>query len=283
MGSNTPLPNPPFIEIPGLPNFRDLGGYPIASQPRKVVRRGVVFRSAEPSRTTDEGVSRLQRLGITHVYDLRSEQEFERGNKYGLNRPVKEWEGARRVFAPVFRHEDYSPEAVALRFQNYGSGPESRPYHQIITHLAGDTPPPTPLLVHCTAGKDRTGVICALILSLCGVDDDIVAHEYSLTDLGLKERHQEIIAHLVQEPAFKDDPDGARRMVLAKKANMVQMLRWIKKTYGSVEKCVLDLGLVTPEMIENLRRNLIVDAQSTEKVDWREHACLLPEETTRAS
>ncbi|RYP55418.1 hypothetical protein DL769_010193 [Monosporascus sp. CRB-8-3] len=216
MGATTPLPNPPFIEIPGLPNFRDLGGYPIASQPGKVVRRGVVFRSAEPSRTTDEGVSRLRRLGITHVYDLRSEQEFERGNKHGLNRPVREWEGARRVFAPVFRHEDYSPEAVALRFKNYGSGPESRPYHQIITHLAGDSSPPTPLLVHCTAGKDRTGVICAVILSLCGVDDDIVAHEYSLTDLGLKERHQEIIAHLVQEPAFKDDPDGARRMVLAK-------------------------------------------------------------------
>lgn len=121
------LPSPPFIEISGLPNFRDVGGYPIASQPGKVVRRGVVFRSAEPSRTTDEGVDKLKQLGITHVYDLRSLQEFERGNKHGLNRPIKEWEGARRVFAPVFRHEDYSPEAVALRFRNYGSGSDVWP------------------------------------------------------------------------------------------------------------------------------------------------------------
>lgn len=93
---------------------------------------------------------------------------------------------------------------------------ETRPYGQILEHLADDTSPPTPLLVHCTAGKDRTGVICALILSLCGVEDEIVAHEYSLTDLGLKSRHAEIISHLTSEPAFEGDPDGARRMVLAR-------------------------------------------------------------------
>lgn len=125
MGTATPpatLPNPPFVDIPGLANFRDLGGYPIASQPGKVVRRNVIFRSAEPSTTTAKGVERLKQLGITHVYDLRSVQEFERGVKHGLNRPVKQWEGAERIFAPVFRHEDYSPEAVALRFRHYGSG-----------------------------------------------------------------------------------------------------------------------------------------------------------------
>ncbi|KAK7745178.1 hypothetical protein SLS62_009891 [Diatrype stigma] len=240
MATSTPpapatLPNPPFVIILGLPNFRDLGGYPIALQPGKVVRRNLIFRSAEPSRTTDEGIEALKKLGITHVFDLRSEQEFERGVKHGLNRPIKEWEGAVRIFAPVFRHEDYSPEAVALRFQHYGSGHdgfaqvyvsmllaatgpqnESRPYATILEHLADDSSPPTPVLIHCTAGKDRTGVICALILSLCGVEDEIVAHEYSLTDLGLKSRHAEIIGHLTNEPAFKDDPGGARRMVLAR-------------------------------------------------------------------
>lgn len=93
---------------------------------------------------------------------------------------------------------------------------ESRPYARILEHLAGDSSPPTPVLIHCTAGKDRTGVICALILSLCGVEDEIVAHEYSLTNLGLKSRHLEIIAHLKNEAAFKDDPNGAYRMVLAR-------------------------------------------------------------------
>lgn len=127
------LPNPPFVDIPGLANSRDLGGYPIASQPGKVVRRDVVFRSAEPSTTTEEGIDRLKQLGITLVYDLRSQKEFERGVERGLNNPVKEWEGAKRIFAPVFRHEDYSPEAIALRLKNYGSGSEVRLFFAVIT------------------------------------------------------------------------------------------------------------------------------------------------------
>lgn len=162
-------------------------------------------------------------------------------------------------------------------------------------------------------------MICALILSLCGVDDDVVAHEYNLTNLGLKCRHEEIISHLRNEEAFKDDPDGARRMVMARyvlssqytfldpcsiktytlaywhgivslyqpktgadaftrKGNMSSTLSWIRKTYGSAEKCVVELGLLTPEAVERLKRNLIVDAPSTGPVDWQAHAKLIAKE-----
>lgn len=67
--------------------------------------------------------------------------------------------------------------------------------------------------MHCTAGKDRTGVICALILSLCGVEDEAVAHEYSLTELGLQERKEEFINMLIQGDALRADRAGAERMV----------------------------------------------------------------------
>ena len=70
--------------------------------------------------------------------------------------------------------------------------------------------------MHCTAGKDRTGVICALILSLCGVEDEAVAHEYSLTELGLQERKEEFINELVKVDALRDNRAGAERMVSAK-------------------------------------------------------------------
>ena len=93
----------------------------------------------------------------------------------------------------------------------------ARPYHQILQHLANDVSPPLPILIHCTAGKDRTGVICALILSLCGVEDEVIAHEYSLTNLGFKPRRaatiREIVAH---SETFRDNPAGARQMVLAR-------------------------------------------------------------------
>lgn len=121
-----PLPQPPFITVPGVENFRDIGGYPIAGSPGKVVRRGVLYRAAEPSQVTAEGVEVMSGsgsggLGIRHVYDLRSVREFE---KEGNVRPPREWAGAERIFAPVFLDKDYSPEAVALRFRSYADGPE---------------------------------------------------------------------------------------------------------------------------------------------------------------
>jgi protein tyrosine/serine phosphatase len=72
------------------------------------------------------------------------------------------------------------------------------------------------LIIHCTAGKDRTGVICALILSLCGVPDDIIAYEYSLTEEGLAEFRETLIAHLLAHPALEKNEKGALNMISAR-------------------------------------------------------------------
>ena len=82
-------------------------------------------------------------------------------------------------------------------------------------HLANE--PSKPLVVHCTAGKDRTGVICALVLSLCGVDDETVAKEYSLTEIGLTDEWKEgVLQHLMDNPVMRGDMEGARNMIGAK-------------------------------------------------------------------
>ncbi|KAI5921696.1 tyrosine phosphatase [Camillea tinctor] len=275
---NSSLPTHPFIEVSGVENFRDLGGYPIASQPGKILRRGLVFRSAYPSNVTESGVSVLQRLGIKHVYDLRSIQEIEALEQASHSQLAKQWEGAQRVFVPVFRDEDYSVEAEELRTRNYGNGPQGfvrvymgileagsspsnayRPFAAILSQLASESPP-TPILIHCSAGKDRTGVICALILSLCGVDADIVAQEYSLTEQGLEPVHDIILNNLMQAQVYKDHPEWAVHMLQAKKEAMLNTLGEIKSTYGSVENCVIKLGLLSHEGVARLRHHLIVDA-----------------------
>ncbi|WYZ45494.1 hypothetical protein EsH8_VIII_000810 [Colletotrichum jinshuiense] len=285
------LPKPPFHTIPGLPNFRDAGGYPIDTQPGRILKPGVIFRSAEPSRLTDEGIARLQNLGITHVYDLRSTIELKRLAQAGTSCDVREWPGAKRIFVPVFRDQDYGPEAIALRYQNYSSngtegftkayadilrtasepGHPNDPFRTILSHLA--TPePPSPLLVHCTAGKDRTGVICALILSLCGVSDDVVAHEYSLTDIGLQDRREEIVNHLLATEALKGNPEGARRMIGSPKQSMLATLARLREEYGSVESYVRNRCRLSAEAIEQIRTNLTVDvADGYHVVDWVSH------------
>ena len=97
-----------------------------------MVRKGIVFRSADVTKLTDEGVAVMQSLGIQHVYDFRSKQEF--GKTPGTE--PKEWEGAQRHFVPVFPDLDLSPEALAVklvqnnevkrqRFRDYTEGPKA--------------------------------------------------------------------------------------------------------------------------------------------------------------
>ena len=62
----------------------------------------------------------MQRLGITHIYDLRSNNEIQRAEAAGRG-GVVEWEGCERVFVPVFEDHDYSPEKLAVRYQNYAA------------------------------------------------------------------------------------------------------------------------------------------------------------------
>ncbi|KAI1639923.1 tyrosine phosphatase [Biscogniauxia mediterranea] len=230
---DTSLPTPPFIEVLGVVNFRDIGGYPIASQPGKVVRQGLIFRSGNPSEVWEAGIAKLQELGIRRVYDLRSIPEIESLGSRTPGPMIKEWEGAERIFVPVFRDEDYSPEAIALRTKNYGNGPQGfaeaymaileagsspsnayRPFATILSQLASESPP-APMLIHCSAGKDRTGIVCALILSLCGVEDEVVAQEYSLTNLGLATLHDIILNNLMKEPIYRDHPEWAFHMLQA--------------------------------------------------------------------
>jgi len=87
-------------------------------------------------------------------------------------------------------------------------------YTQILLHLARE--PSKPLIIHCTAGKDRTGVLCALILSLCGVDDDTVAYEYSLTELGLSHWKEKAVSVLMANPQLGFDREGALNMSSAR-------------------------------------------------------------------
>jgi hypothetical protein len=120
MSSVPSPPMPPFAGVEGLPNFRDIGGYPISGQSGKAVKRDVIFRASEPSQLTGNGIAALRQLGISHVYDLRSLIEIDRSITHEGGRIV-EFEGSERVFVPVFLGEDYSPEAIALRYKNFAS------------------------------------------------------------------------------------------------------------------------------------------------------------------
>ncbi|KAK3396188.1 protein-tyrosine phosphatase-like protein [Sordaria brevicollis] len=304
------LPSPPFISAPGLANLRDIGGYEIPSSSsgpsgkKKMVRKGVVFRSADPTKLTEEGVTVMQKtLGIKHVYDFRSKQEF---GKTPDTEPI-EWEGSKRHFVPVFPDTDMSPEAMAVqiqrdavrrqRFRDYTDGPEGfvraystilagaadpnnsyAPYRTIFKQLASlstssTSPVVEPLLVHCSAGKDRTGLFIALLLSLLHLPPDVIAHEYSLTDLGLAHRKSAIVDHVMLDPAFDGDRAAAERMVSSRKEAMLATLKYIDEEYGGAETYVVEKLGVTKEEVERIRQVMVVDVEDEKEViDWRRNA-----------
>jgi protein tyrosine/serine phosphatase len=87
-------------------------------------------------------------------------------------------------------------------------------YKAIFTHIRDS--PTEPFIIHCTAGKDRTGVVGALILSLVGVDQNTIATEYSLTEKGLARWMPVLLAKLMSDPALEGNEEAARNMVGAK-------------------------------------------------------------------
>ncbi len=118
------LSRPPFVTIQGVINVRDLGNLPSTYRPGEITTPNFVFRSAELSGITDEGVYferydyllsyrlegkvQLKGLGITTVFDLRSDIEML---KY--NAPIPVIDGVNILRAPIFKEEDYSPETMA--------------------------------------------------------------------------------------------------------------------------------------------------------------------------
>ncbi|KAL7913318.1 protein-tyrosine phosphatase-like protein [Trichoderma velutinum] len=273
----------PYISIPGVPNFRDIGGTPIVSHPGKEVRRNIVFRSARPNMATTRGRAKLQMLAITHTYDLRSTQELS-SKFYDKCKVI--WAGTTtRVSVPVFRPEEYTPDAVVASFAKHGASCEAfaeafseilfsashiqnkaRPFATILEHLSSDSNPPTSMLIHCHLGKDRTGVICALILSLCGVSDEAVAKDYSLSDDELALHLPSLTDKLAGNPAFKGTSKEAEILVRSRKENMLCFLMKLRQRYGSIEKCVIRHNLLQADGIARLRRNMIVDASKNHSI-----------------
>lgn len=114
----------PFHIVPGISNFRDIGGWPIYdenSPPKPIgyVRRGILYRGSDTNRVTLEGEEELRGLRIKTDFDLRSKQQIEKLGGY------KEIPGIERKWEPVFREEEYTEEAAKKRYELYaGDGTE---------------------------------------------------------------------------------------------------------------------------------------------------------------
>lgn len=178
-----PITHSRVLVLEGAFNARDLGG--LRAHDGRVVRRRRILRSANLHRLTTADVDLLHELGVRTVFDLRSDDEVRwTGTGPLYERGVVIWQ-QRAFYGPsiVQTESDMTPEERRRRWleRGYESMLEiaAPAIADIFARLAEDDT--YPLMIHCVAGKDRTGVLSALILRTLGVPDADIVHDYALT------------------------------------------------------------------------------------------------------
>jgi protein-tyrosine phosphatase len=229
-------------------NFRDVGGY--AGLDGRTVRWRRLFRSDALHRLGEEDAEAFGELGIRTVIDLRRPFEIEKFPRVAESLGVD-------YRNPVLRHVDWDevdhPDDVlherwlADRYLNFAEDGRDGLLESL--RVIAD-PRTAPVVVHCMAGKDRTGTVCALALSLLGVSDQDIAADYALTTSAMAR----LTAYLmtanptaVQDKGHMfDSPEGA----------MLMFLDDLRALHGSVEGYAAEIGLTEAE-IASMRAHLL--------------------------
>src|SRR6202789_2896062 len=172
------------FNLAGASNFRDLGGYP--GRDGRAIRWRQIFRSNHLGHLTEADVDVLRGLGLKSAFDLRGIDEratamcaIEEIAVHSLPiEPTVVGELRALLDAGSALSSTEAADAMRNSYRSYVRQNTPR-FRALFTHLLEDR---APLVIHCTAGKDRTGFACALILHALGVPDDQIAQDYLLTN-----------------------------------------------------------------------------------------------------
>jgi protein tyrosine/serine phosphatase len=227
------------LPFEGCFNFRDIGGYPTADG--RTVRWGHYFRAGRQDRMTRRDVARLRALGIATQIDLRKPDEVrEQGPG-----PLVEMGAAYHNIAVI--PEGGTDQLSRLvgdtaisgrRYLGYLEfGPE--PWIRLFEVLAQDES--HPVLVHCTAGKDRTGVSTAFLLSVLGVERELIHADYALTNRDVA-RQADFIERTTGFPEGMNREDMMRAAGVPDDA-MRDFLRGLDERWGGPVDYLRSIGI----------------------------------------
>ena len=236
----------------GCFNFRDIGGY--LNQDGKRVKKGLYFRAGRQDRMSDKDLSQLSDLKISTQIDLRRPDEVLEQGKGPL-----EAMGAKYINIAVIPKggSDQLSRLVGdtgisgKRYLGYLEfGPTS--WLRLFGILANEDN--LPVVLHCTAGKDRTGVSTAFLLSVLGVSREVIEADYLLTNLDT-ERQADFIESTVGYP---EGYDRERMMAVAgvPETAMKDFLDGVESKWGSAVEYLEKIG-VTQEQMETIRTNFL--------------------------
>jgi protein-tyrosine phosphatase len=242
------------INLEGCLNFRDLGGYLTADGRRVRWRR--LFRSDGLHVLTEADVRRLSdELRIGHVIDLRSSAELRMDGRGLLERQTtirfhhlplfdgvqpadREAAATMNLADRYFLLAEFAKEAIA----------------RVVNVLAESA---SPAVYHCAAGKDRTGVVSAVLLGALGVRDEVIVADYAAT----QENLDAIVARLMATEGYRTVLEALPADTLhAQPATMIDLLTRIRERYGSMSEYLSAAG-VSRTTLERLAHALLEENQ----------------------
>jgi protein-tyrosine phosphatase len=243
------------LNWPDCQNTRDLGGLPLRAG--GVTRTGVLVRSDNLASLSPAGRHAMLDYGITTVIDLRAESEIKGApgppfSKFQTTTPVSspEPEGEARV--PAYLNLPLVDDEIAFVLNEAPTMPDrykviiDRRQKALGTTFNAIANAGGPVLFHCFAGKDRTGVVAAMMLSLAGVGPEAIGADYAETDAQLAARYKEWLAK-----ASRERLEEMRAELQCPPEWMLGTLEHIEQRWGGVDS-YLEAAGVPPANIDRL-------------------------------
>ena len=249
---------PRHIHFESVPNFRDLGGYRTHDGRTVAWRR--LFRSAALHKMNDRDIARLkQEISPRAVIDLRSPKDPEKDPEVILIKEI----GARYYPMPfrsasssyvkdeakAYANSTNMGEIYLCRISEQPFGKRLVDALEIIAETDNH-----PLIFHCSAGKDRTGVLAAMVLAAMGVVDEDVVEDYTLSAPLMKDIRDRMTSDPDTAQGVKDLPDFQWE---ASAESMAAFLSLLRREYGSVDGYLKSNG-ASSSMVDRLKVALLV-------------------------
>jgi protein-tyrosine phosphatase len=221
------------LNLAGASNFRDLGGYP--ARDGRPVRWRHIFRSNHLGHLSEADIELLRPLGLKSAFDFRGTEEraaamcsIEEIAVHSL--PIEPTVVAAlraRLANGVALSSADALDVMRASYRSYVRH-NTASFRALFAHLLEDR---APLVIHCTAGKDRTGFARALILHVLGVPDDLIAEDYLLTNRFYR-----------RDPSSSSDlPDEVRQVLGSVQASfLAAAYDAISADYGNLENYLND-------------------------------------------
>ena len=231
------------LKLSGCMNFRELGGYKTIDG--KQTKWQTLFRSDSLHQLPESSQKQLINYGIKTIVDLRSSFELE-SESYPLSQRTEIQyfnfpliaENQRNIIAAI-KHQSL------LELNTFFLEERSQIIKTIIETIATQT---APVVIHCAVGKDRTGVISALLLAIAGVTRETIAQDYNLSDIYL--------APLYEELRPQAERENFTHLLSSPMQTMLDTFEHLEENYGGVKDYLKQIG-VDDSMCVRLRAILI--------------------------